>query len=172
MENRRDFLKKAGMAGGLGAAGALTLKKEYVRPLVRVLEPSAAYAQTPGINVAAVAWEFPVFNLAVLQGPVLRNTLALTLDIPGASPPAVGSTFNASLSLTNLTELGSFWGTPVGIAPTETVTSDTIDNAAEAGVGGLVRFVLDMSPIFVGSPPGSPPTLNGATILPTGWGSF
>ena len=168
MENRREFLKKAGIAGSLGTAGALTLKKEYVRPVVRLLEPNAAYAQTPAIVVGAAAYTFPVFDGTSLLVPSPQNTLTLTLDVPGASPPAVGSTFNVSLYLTNLAEVGTGWGTPVGIPPGATVTSDAIDNAAAAAGGGVVGLILDMGPISVGSPP----TLNGATILPTGSGSF
>jgi len=33
MESRREFSKKAGVAGELGAAGALTLRKNYVKPV-------------------------------------------------------------------------------------------------------------------------------------------
>ena len=112
MENRREFLKKAGVAGGLGAAGALTLKKEYVKPVVRMLEPSAAYAQTPALSVGVTAWTQPVFDWRLILGPPFNprsNTMTMTLDLPGGSAPIVGSTYSGSTAITNIAEPGG-WG--------------------------------------------------------------
>lgn len=122
MDNRREFFKKAGVAGGLGAAGAITLKKEYVKPVVRLLEPSTAYAQSPAIVVSSGVWS---------PGPVLLplaiSTLVINFDVPGASPPATGETFDVSVTITNLVDTGG-WGAalpspPGPLAPGDSVTS-------------------------------------------------
>ena len=154
MENRREFLKKAGMAGGLGAAGTLTLKREYVKPVVKLLEPGAAYAQTPALSVGATSWSTPVFDRTFMPPPV-SNTLTLTVDLPGGSAPIPGSTFNAFLSLTPLAE-PSGWATAAAVPVGSTVNSDTIDNVGSAGPGGVVQFALNMAIL----------TLNGVAITP------
>jgi hypothetical protein len=170
MENRRDFLKKAGMAGGLGAAGALTLKKEYVKPVVRLLEPSAAYAQTPALTVGAGAWwDVPVIDWTVLIGTgPWTNTLTLTVDLPGGSAPITGSTYNSSLSITNLAE-PSGWGTASGLMVGATLTTDTIDNIGVGGPGGVVQFAVNYVWNFIW--PAGRPTINGIVMTPTGFGT-
>jgi len=168
MENRREFLKKAGVAGGLGAAGALTLKKEYVKPVVRLLEPSAAYAQTPALSVGGAAWSQPVMDGTIIVS--FSNTLTMTVDLPGGSAPIVGSTFNASMSLTGVAEPGG-WGTFSGVLPGSTVTSNTIDNAANAGPGGVVQFACNFAPLggaVLPFPLANCPLVNGIAVLPTG----
>ena len=44
-------MKKAGLLGGLSAAGAVTLEKECVKPVVQMLEPSYAEAVSPTPSV-------------------------------------------------------------------------------------------------------------------------
>ena len=159
MESRREFLRSACIAGGFGAAGALTLKKDYVKPVVRLLEPGAAYAQTPTLSVGATTWTLPVMDFTLPATP-FSNTLAITVDLPGGSAPIPGSTFNAFLSLTPLAEPGSGWATLSNIAMGSTVNSDTIDNIGTAGPGGVVQFAL----FLMGFPPIL--TINGLRITP------
>lgn len=140
MESRREFFRNAGLAGGLGAVGALTLKKEYVKPVVKLLEPSTAYAQTPALAVIASSWTQPVMDFTL--GPPLTNTLTITVDLPGGSAVITSSTFNAFLSLTPLAE-PSGWATAANIPVGSTVNSDTIDNIGVAGPGGVVQFAVD-----------------------------
>ena len=83
MESRREFFRNAGLAGGLGAVGALTLKKDYVKPVVKLLEPSTAYAQTPALAVIASSWTQPVTDFTLI--PPIANTLTITVDLPGGS---------------------------------------------------------------------------------------
>jgi len=155
MESRRDFFKKAGLAGGLGAAGALTLRREYVKPVVRLLEPGAAYAQTPAISVVSAVWSRSPVDLNLY--PAIA-TVAITLDVPGASAPAVGSTFNASVTVTNT---GGTWGSGIGLPVGNSITSSVIDNVGVAGPGGLVAFAVNVT-VW---------TVNGGAILPGGLGS-
>jgi hypothetical protein len=159
----------------------LTLKKEYVKPVVRLLEPSAAYAQTPALSVGVTAWTQQVFDWRLIFGPPFNpaaNTMTMTLDLPGGSAPIVGSTYNGSTSITNIAEPGG-WGSAWGILVGATVTSNTINNAAVAGPGGVVQWAYNFLP-FWGIPPGAPPpwiglaqcpTLNGLSITPTGYGT-
>jgi len=156
MESRREFIKKAGVAGGLGAAGALALKKDYVKPVVRLLEPGAALAQTPALSVGATAWSTPVFDRTFMPPPI-SNTLTLTVDLPGGSAPIPGSTFNAFMSITPLGE-PSGWATAAGVPVGSTVNSNTIDNIGSAGPGGVVQFALCVTAA----------RLNGVPITPLG----
>ena len=141
MESRREFFRKAGVAGGLGAAGAFTLEKEYVKPVVRLLEPGSAYAQTAALTVGEAAWTEPVMDFAAPTTPA-SNTLVIVVDLPGGSAPMDGSTFNAHLSLTPLSEGGSGWATMSNIAIGATVESDPLANIGVAGPGGAVQFAL------------------------------
>ena len=171
MENRREFLKKAGIAGGLGTAGALTLRKEYVKPVVKLLEPGAAYAQTPALSVGATAWSTPVLDLTPPVPPAL--TLTLTVDLPGGSAPIPGSTYNAFLSMTPLAEPGSGWATLANIPVGSTVNSNTIDNAGTGGPGGVVQFAYNWPPVgtvngVVITPGPAPGNYNQGTIFLTG----
>lgn len=169
MENRREFLKKVGVAGGLGTAGALTLNKEYVKPVVTLLEPSAAHAQTPALSVGAASWSQPVMDGTVIVLPA--NTLTITVDLPGGSPPISGSTFNVFMSLTPLEER-SGWATAANIPVGSTVNSDTIDNVGVAGPGGVVQFAINFGMLTRDVPPtGQVITINGVPVTPLGLGT-
>jgi hypothetical protein len=173
MENRREFLKKAGIAGGLGTAGALTLRKEYVKPVVKLLEPGAAYAQTPALSVGAGAWSTAVLDMTPPPGPPAAVTLTLTVDLPGGSAPIPGSTYNAFLSMTPLQE-PSGWATGANIAVGSTVNSNTIDNAGTGGPGGVVQFaylwpgVGTLNGVAITPPPAPGNYTNGAVFLQAG----
>jgi hypothetical protein len=154
--DRREFFKKAGLVGGLGAAGALTLKKEYVKPVVRLLEPSAAYAQTPAMVVTSSAFTVSPMNLSLGQ---LLTQLNLVLDIPAGSPPAPNQFFNASVSIQNTADV-SGWGVAFGPNPGATNTSSVIDNAGVSSSTSQVSFGLNIAI--------SPATLNGFVIAGPG----
>jgi hypothetical protein len=154
--DRREFFKKAGLGGGLGAAGALTLKKEYVKPVVRLLEPNAAYAQTPGIVVMSSAYTVSPMNMSLGQN---QTQLNLVLDIPGGGPPAPNQFFNASVSVQNVFD-ASGWQPGTGPNPGATITSNVIDNAAISSSTSQVSFGLNLG---VAVPPPAP-SLNGFPI--------
>ena len=145
MENRREFFKKAGVAGGLGAAGAITLKKEYVKPVVRLLEPSTAYAQSPAIVVSGAVWTpNPVFS----PTPPI-STLVITFDVPGASPPGTGETFDVFVTITSMVDTGG-WGAglpspPGPMVPGDSVTSAVMSNLGVASGGNQLAFVLNLT---------------------------
>lgn len=106
---------------------------------------------TPVLTVLSAAWSTnPIINPTP---PV--SALTLTLDVPGAGAPAVGQAFNASVSITDVAQ-PSGWGMGVGLLPGATVTSNTINNAATAGPGGVVTFSLNLIGV---------PTVNGVAIL-------
>jgi len=165
--SRREFIKGLSVIGGLGAAGALALKKEYVKPAVRLLEPSLASAQSPGLVVTGAAFTVSPMNITLGQTVTI---LTLSLDVPGGSPCAPGQLFNAQVSMTNTA--GSWGSGCVGIpfSPSETRMSNVMDNVGVSGQGGMVTFELDISPGAM--------RLNGAPIIgpefpppPHTWGS-
>jgi len=93
--DRREFFKKAGLVGGLSAAGAVTLKREYVKPVIRLLEPGYAEAVTPVLSVTLSqpeGNEFKVggggtFTVGVWKIQVPISQLA---DIPPGGDVTVG----------------------------------------------------------------------------------
>jgi len=95
--DRRDFLKKAGLAGGLSAAGALTLKKEYVKPVVRMLEPSYAEAITPVLDVTMSQ---PAGTTVAAAGGATVTVGVWSIDVPLAAAIPVGQAVSVKIDYT------------------------------------------------------------------------
>ena len=156
--SRRDFFKKAGLAAGVGAAGAVVLKKEYVKPVVKLLEPTSAYAQTPAISAILVSPVSP-HNIAGTPAFTFRFTLV------GSPDPLVGirivvtnrfQTLMDSANKITLALLGA--GAP---SPGTNKQSHTLWSVATSGADGRVDLLYDAST--------SPATLNGVSMdNPTG----
>ena len=137
MQDRRRFLKKAGLVGGLATAGVLSVKKDYVKPVVSLLEPGVVYAQTPALVVTSASWSTGDDDQTIAR-------VTLGLEVPGGGPPLPGQTFNAAVSIVNVYEAGSGWGSTLGnpLNEGESRTSNEIDNVAVSDSSGEVRFDL------------------------------
>ena len=126
--------------------------------MVRLLEPSAAYAQTAALSAVG---GYTITPINLTTGP-WQTIFNIMVDVAGGSPPVAGSTFNASVTLTNVAEAGTPWGSslPVPFLRGASLTSGVVDNVATSSPTGQVSFALNIGV--------SPPTLNGAAYAAAG----
>ncbi len=136
--DRRQFLKKAGLARGLSAAGVVTFKRAYVKPVIQMLEPKYAEALTPVLSVTLSQLGG---NSIKAGGGGIFTVGVWTIDVPLSAPIPADLEIRFGVDYFSVSDDGVVSGAGTGMPPgTETFEARILSRRAMANTLSSLRL--------------------------------